>query len=334
MDGKMKAAIIESPGELHVRDVPDPSCAPDEVILKVGYSSICNATDVHIWQGTFPAEACPPYPHVLGHECSGSIVEIGKEVDGWSLGDRVSFWVKMSGAFGEYNAVKINKLASVKLSDTFDEKAAPVMEVVGGTLRCMYNNGMQIGDVVVVFGQGPTGLLLMQEAKLFGAAVVGAVDVFDFRLRKSSELGADFVFNLLGKDQQTAFEEMRKTLGQVDFVIDAMGNHRWKKGNAIDLGLSLLRRGGIYQVFGHPTEDQPVNIRRLSNENYTMRGFEPGFDISRRLIRFGEGLVASGRLKVNEMITHSLPLTDLERGLKLCRDSHQETIKVVVKVGS
>jgi 2-desacetyl-2-hydroxyethyl bacteriochlorophyllide A dehydrogenase len=330
----MKAAIIESPGELRIKDVPDPSCGPDEVILKVGYSSICNATDVHIWQGTFPADACPPYPHVLGHECSGSIVEIGKDVEGWNIGDRVSYWVKMTGAFGEYNAIKINQLAATKLSDGFDRQAAPVMEVVGGTLRCMYNNGMQIGDVVVVFGQGPTGLMLMQEAKLFGAAVVGAVDVYDFRLQKSLELGADTVFNLTGKNQQGAYEEIRNALGKVDFIIDAMGNHRWKQGNAIDLGLSLLRRGGIYQVFGHPTEDQLVNVRRLSNENYTMRGFEPGFDISRRLIKFGEALVASGKLKVKEIITHTLPFTELERGLKLCRDRHNETIKVVVEVGS
>ncbi len=330
----MKAAVVDSPGSLHIRNVPEPKCSPDEVILKVKYSSICNATDVHIWEGKFPPDVCPPYPHILGHECSGTIVEIGKEVEGWKTGDRVSFWVKMTGAFAEYNAVKINKLAAVKLRDGFDDQVAPVMEIVGGTLRCTYNNGMQIGDVVVVFGQGPTGLMLMQEAKLFGAAVVASVDVFDFRLQKSLELGADYAFNLEGKSQDEAFREIRNVLGQVDFVIDAMGNHRWRKGNAIDLGLSLLKRGGTYQVFGHPTEDQPFNIRRLSNENITMKGFEPGYHVSRRLIRYGEELVSSGKLKVKEMITHNFPLDELEQGLKMCRDHHNEAIKVVIAVGA
>lgn len=330
----MKAAVVESPSSLHIKDVPEPTCAPDEVILKVNYSSICNATDVHIWQGTFPIDVCPPYPHILGHECSGSIVEVGKEVEGWKIGDRVSYWVKMSGAFGQYNAVKVNKLAAVKLSDGFDEKVAPVMEVVGGTLRCIYNNGMQIGDVVVIFGQGPTGLMLMQESKLFGASVVASVDVFDFRLNKSKELGADYVFNLTGKDQEAAFQEIRNTLGPVDFVIDAMGNHRWKNGNSIDLGLSLLKCGGIYQIFGHPTEDQPINIRRVSNENITVRGFEPGMEVSRNLIRFGAGLVSAGKLRVKEMITHTFPLEELEQGLKMCRDRHNEAIKVVIAVGA
>ncbi len=331
----MKAAVIESPGVLRIKkDVPEPTCAHDEAILKVHYSSICNATDVHIWQGKFPPDVCPPYPHILGHECSGTIVDLGKDVEGWKTGDRVSFWVKMTGAFAEYNAVKVNRLAAVKLSNGFDDQVAPVMEIVCGTLRCVYNNGMQIGDVVVVFGQGPTGLMLMQESKLFGAAVIAAVDVFDFRLQKSKEFGADYVFNLAGKNQETAYEEMKKVLGPVDFVLDAMGNHRWKNGNSIDLGLSLLKRGGIYEIFGHPTEDQSLNTRRLSNENITMRGFEPGYDTSRRLIRFGEKLVSSGRLKVKEMITHVFPLDELEQGLKLCKDHHNETIKVVISIGT
>jgi len=85
----MKAAWLERPHSLQITDVPDPTCAPDEVILNVKRSSICNATDVHIWEGTFPKDVCPAYPHVLGHECSGEIVEVGKEVDGWKIGDRV-----------------------------------------------------------------------------------------------------------------------------------------------------------------------------------------------------------------------------------------------------
>ncbi len=287
---------------------------------------------MHIWEGTFPKDACPPYPHILGHECGGEIVEIGKEVQGWSIGDRVGYWVKMTGAFGQYNVIKVNKLAAAKLSNAISDDEAPLMECVGGTLRCTYDNGMKIGDRVLVFGQGPTGLLLMQEAKLFGAGFVGAIDVFENRLSASGQLGADFTLNLRGKTQEQGLEELMDTVGKVDFVIDAMGNHRWKEGNAIDLGLSMLRRGGIYQVWGHPTEDQPVNMRWVSNENLTVKGFEPGWDISRKLIQFGERLVASGKINVKSLVTHSFPLSRLEEGLIQCRDHHDCTIKVVVDV--
>jgi 2-desacetyl-2-hydroxyethyl bacteriochlorophyllide A dehydrogenase len=326
----MKAALIESPKRLTITELPDPACAPDEVLLRVFRSSICNATDVHIWEGTFPRDACPPYPHVLGHECAGEIVEIGKDIKGWEVGDRVAYWVKMTGAFGQYNAVKINKLAATKLGSGITDDEAPVMEIVGGTLRCMYNNGMQIGDRVLIFGLGPTGLLLLQETKLFGADFVAAFDIFPNRLAKAVQYGADLAYNLSGKTQEEAYAELRETVGKVDFIIDAMGNHRWKGGNAINLGLSLLRRGGIYQIWGHPTEDQPVNTRWVSNENYTMRGFEPGWDISRKMIQFGEKLVAAGKIDVKGLITHRLPLAELQKGLILCRDHMDEAIKVVI----
>ncbi len=328
----MKAALVESPNKLLITDVPEPDCNPDEVILKVNSSSICNATDVGIWNGTFPKENCPPYPHILGHECSGEIVEIGKDVSGWKKGDRVGYWVKMSGAFGQYNAVKVNQLAATKLSNAISNDEAPIMEIVGGTLRCMYDNGMKIGDRVLVFGQGPTGLVLSQEAKLFGAGFVGTLDLFENRLSKSAELGADFTFNLRGKSEIQAREELMELVGKVDFIIDAMGNHRWKEGNSINLGLSLLRRGGIYQIWGHPTEDQPINTRWVSNENYTIKGFEPGWDVSRKLMEFGERLVVAGKINIKSIITHRLPLDQLEEGLILCRDHLDRTIKVVINI--
>jgi L-iditol 2-dehydrogenase len=330
----MKAALLDAPHSLHITDVPDPTCGPDEVVLKVLRSSICNATDVHIWEGTFPKDVCPAYPHILGHECAGEIVEVGKEVEGWRLGERVGFWVKMTGAFGQYNAVKINKLAATRISDSISDDEAPMMEVVGATMRCMHDSGMRLGDRVIVFGQGPTGLLLMQEAKLFGASFVAAVDVFENRLAKAKELGADFTYNILGKTQEQARSEILDGAGCIDFVIDAMGNHRWKGGNAINLGLSFLKRGSTYLIFGHATQDQPVNTRWISNENITFRGFEPGWDISRKVLRYGEQLVASGRLKIKNLITHKLPLRELETGLIHCRDHHDSTIKVIIDVNA
>lgn len=330
----MKAAWLEKPHSLSITDVPDPTCAPDEVILQVKRSSICNATDVHIWEGTFPKDVCPSYPHVLGHECSGEIVEVGKEVQEWKTGDRVGFWVKMTGAFGQYNAIKINKLAATKLSDAISDDEAPLMEIVAATMRCMHKSGMELGDRVIVFGQGPTGLLLMQEAKLLGASFVAAVDVYDNRLAKARELGADFTYNIRGKSQEEARSDILDGAGPIDLVIDAMGNHRWKEGNAIDLGLSFLKRGSTYLIFGHATCDQSVNTRWVSNENIMFRGFEPGWDVSRKVIRFGEQLVAQGRLNIKSLITHRLPLRELETGLIHCRDHHDSTIKVVIDVNA
>jgi 2-desacetyl-2-hydroxyethyl bacteriochlorophyllide A dehydrogenase len=329
----MKAAVIHGPHQLSVETVPDPVCGPDEILLKIHRSSICNATDVHIWEGKFPSDVCPPYPHILGHEDSGEIIEIGEELrNEYKIGDRIAFWCKMTGAFSEYNAIKPHNLAVTKLSDNVSYEEGSILEIVGGTLRCIYDSGLRIGDRVIVLGQGPTGLILAQMAKLAGAAFVSTVDLFDNRLNKSKELGADFVYNLNNKKFDQVLENLKDEIGVVDFVIDAMGNHRWKGGNTINLALNLIKRHGRYVIFGHPTLDPQVNMRLISNNDIIMRGFEPGWEKSSDLIKFADELVSNGRIKIKEIISHHISLDDVEEGLILCRDHLDKTIKVIIDV--
>jgi len=329
----MKAAVIHGPHKLSIEEVAEPGCGRDEIKIKVHRSSICNATDVHIWEGRFPADVCPPYPHILGHECCGEIVEIGEDLNNnYKIGDRIGYWCKMTGAFGEFNIIKPNNLAVTTLSDNVSYDEGSILEIVGGTLRCIYDSGLRVGDNVLILGQGPTGLILMQVAKHAGASHVATVDIFENRLAKSLELGADFVYNLSDKTFDQALQHLKNELGPLDMVIDAMGNHRWKNGNAINLALYLLKRHGRYTVFGHPTQDQLVNTRILSNNDITMRGFEPGWEKSRDLIQFADQLLSAGQIRVKEIITHHFPLAELEKGLILCRDHLDKTIKVVIDV--
>jgi len=329
----MKAAVIHGPHQLRVETVPDPQCASDEILLKVMRSSICNATDVHIWEGKFPKDVCPPYPHILGHECSGEVIEVGHDLKKeYKNGDRVAFWCKMTGAFSEYNSIKPQKLAITKLCDNVSYEEGSILEIAGGTLRCIYDSGLRIGDNTLVLGQGPTGIILAQIARLAGASRVTAVDLFDFRLAKSKELGTDFVYNLAQKTFDEAFTELKQELGELDFVIDAMGNHRWSNGNSVNLALNLLRRHGRYVIFGHPTMNVEVNMRRVSNEDIIMRGFEPGWERSNHLIKHANRLVSQGKINVKDIITHHLPLEEVEKGLVLCRDHKDQTIKVIFDV--
>jgi 2-desacetyl-2-hydroxyethyl bacteriochlorophyllide A dehydrogenase len=329
----MIAAVIHGPHKLKIEEVAEPACGRDEIKLKVHRSSICNATDVHIWEGKFPADVCPPYPHILGHECCGEVVEIGEDLlNGYQIGDRLGFWCKMTGAFGEYNIIKPRNIAVTKLSDNVSYDEGSILEIVGGTLRCIYDSGLRVGDNVLVLGQGPTGLILSQIAKHAGASTVSAVDLFENRLAKSSELGTDFIYNLSNKTYDQALQYLKNEIGPLDMVIDAMGNHRWEKGNTINLALNLLKRHGRYVVFGHPTQDQFVNMRILSNNDIIMRGFEPGWEKSRDLIQFADQLLSTGQIRVKEIISHHFPLEDLQKGLILCRDSLEKTIKVVIDV--
>jgi 2-desacetyl-2-hydroxyethyl bacteriochlorophyllide A dehydrogenase len=315
----MKAAVIHGPKNLVVQDIPKPVCEDDTIIVKTYRAAICNATDVEIAEGSFPHHMHPAYPHVLGHESSGEIVEVGKKVNGLKAGDRIAFWCKMQGAFGEYNQLKPADLAIAKLDPcvSFDEGA--ILELVGGTMRLMYCAGIRPADTVAVLGQGPAGLILVQEAKLFGAGTTIGIDLIENRLKKSQEVGTDIVINPKQPD--------KSLFGKVDVVIDAVGNSK-----GINLGLDLLRPEGRYLIFGHATEDQKISMRDICLKDIHMSGFSCTMEKTTDLINFGQKLVAQGRLKLKPLITHHVTLDDLEKGLKLCKNSPADTLKVIADI--
>jgi 2-desacetyl-2-hydroxyethyl bacteriochlorophyllide A dehydrogenase len=330
----MKAAMIYGPNDLRIEDVPDPECKPDELILKVHRASICNSTDVHIWDGTFPEAARPPYPHILGHENSGEVVEVGDDLKNvYKVGDRVGFWCKMSGAFAEYNNIKPNNLAITKLSDNVSYEEGSVLEIVGGVLRCIYDSGLRIGEKILILGQGPTGLLFTQIIKMMGISKVYTLDLFENRLNLSRKFGSDFTYNLNGKPHAEVLTELRSKIGQIDMVFDTIGKDLWKMGNTRNIALYMLKRHGKYVAWGHPTELVELDMRRISNEDITLRGFEPGISKSNELIKFGEELMSSKKIDIFDMITHHFSLDKVVDGLNLCKSNHDKVIKVVIDIG-
>jgi L-iditol 2-dehydrogenase len=329
----MKAAVLYGPKQLKIKEVPEPQCGTDELLIKVHRSAICNSTDTHIWDGTFRPYATPKFPHILGHECCGEVLEVGKEcADQYKIGDRVGYWVKMTGGFAEYNTIKPNALGICKLKDGISYDEGALMELVCGTIRLIYDAGLRIGDKVLMLGQGPAGLLLAQEARLAGVSKLYAVDLYANRLAKSRELAADDTLNLDGKSYVEAFESLSQMVGRVDAVIDAMGDNKWSQGNSIDLALNLLKRHGRYIIFGHRGTNDSINTQLISNEDIIMRGFEPGLEVTKRLCDFAVDLIASGKIKAKELITHHLPLDKLEVGLNKCLNELDKTIKVIIDI--
>jgi len=329
----MKAAVLHKPMQLSIENVPVPKCCPDELLIKVHRSAICNSTDTHIWNGTFRSYATPKIPHILGHECCGEVVEVGKEcTKDYKVGDRVGFWVKMTGGFAEYNAIKPNSLGICKLKNDMSYDEGALLELVCGTIRLIYDSGLHIGDKVLMLGQGPAGLFLAQEARLTGIAKLYTVDLYANRLAKSRELAADDTLNLEGKSQEEAFDILSQMVGKVDAVIDAMGDNRWSQGNSIDMAINLLKRHGKYLIFGHRGKNDSVNTQLISNEDITMRGFEPGIAKTKELTDYTVELVSSGRIKAAELITHHFPLEQLEEGLNKCLNDLHETIKVIIDI--
>ncbi|HEX7118115.1 MAG TPA: zinc-binding dehydrogenase [Longimicrobiales bacterium] len=328
----MRAAVLHGPGDLRVEDVAVPEPGPGEIAIRTLAASICNATDVHIWEGAVGEELRPPYPHVLGHERAGVVVAVGAGVTEFGVGDRVACWAKMDGAFGEYDVLRPWQYPTVKLSDGISNDAGSLLEFVGATLRCIHAAGLRPGERVLVLGQGVQGLVLAQEARLLGAGSVTAVDLLASRLERSRALGCDVAYDLSGKRYDEALADLRDAVGgEVDLVIDASGRGAWEGGNSVNLGLELLRWAGRYIVYGLPTRDVPVNARMIGMKGITFKGIDTPPHEVKPLLALGERWVAEGRLALESLVTHRVPLARVAEGLALCRDRPAEVLKVMVE---
>lgn len=333
MTSSMRAAVIHGPGDLRIEDRPPPRPGGGEILIRTLAASICNATDVHIWEGELEEGIRPPFPHILGHERCGEVVELGDGVTGFSPGDRIALWAKMDGAFAEFDVLPVWRYPVVQLGAEVSDDAGSLLEFVGATLRALHSARLRPGERVLVLGLGVQGMMLSQEAKLLGAARVVGVDLLPFRLDHARRMGVDVAFDLSGQSEPAAYAALREALGgEADLVIDATGKDRWDGGSSINLALRLLRWSGRLVLYALPTREVRIDTRLVAGKGLTVRGIDtPPHEVA-PLLELGASWVASGKLRLEELITHRVPLERVEEGLRLCRDRPHEVLKVMVTV--
>lgn len=262
----MRAAVYrEFQGAINIENVADPSCEANDVILKVEATGLCRS-DWHGWMGH---DTDIKLPHVPGHELAGTIVEIGKEVSGFQIGDRVTVpfvggcgkceqcqsgnqqvcdfqfqpgfthW----GSFAEYVGLHYANENLVKLPDliNFDTAASLGCRFITSYRAVVHQGKVKNGEWVAIFGCGGVGLSAIMIAKAQGAQVL-AVDINDETLQMASRLGADFLVNSKAVNPIDAIKDITK--GGAHISIDALGN----KQTCYDAISSLRKRGKHIQV--------------------------------------------------------------------------------------
>lgn len=331
MTGTMLALVKERPERgAKLMEVGIPSIADDEVLVKIDYASICG-TDVHIYVWNEWAQNRIKTPHILGHEFSGHVVEVGKSVQGFKEGDFVSsethiycghcyqchtghaevcqnlqiLGVDRAGAFAEYIAVPERVLW--KNDAAIPAAWASIQEPMGNALDTVMSEPVS-GKNVLVTGAGPIGVLAVGIAKAFGASQLFVSDLSDYRLEIAKKMGAGTVMNPKRDDINSIV--MEKTHGEgVDVVLEMSGSEK-----AIHQGLQLLTKGGRMSMLGLP--DRPVTID-LNNDVifkevriYGITGrhiFSTWETVSR--------LLASHLVDPTPAITHQLKFEDWQTGM-------------------
>jgi L-iditol 2-dehydrogenase len=343
----MKAAVFHGPGDLRVAEMPRPQVGDAEVLLQIGACALCGSDVRTFRHGARNINR----PVVLGHELSGTIVEIGAAVSGYRTGQRVavapaipcgdcvycrrgvetmcerlrSIGYEFDGGLAEFMAVPASAVRAGCVNPVPD--AVPFAEAaIAEPLACIINAQELLsvgeGDTVAVIGAGPVGCLHAGLARVRGASAVVLVDMRAERL-KIAEAFADLTIDASREDVHARVLETTHGLG-ASVVIVAAPSHRAQE-QAIFLA---ARRGRINFFGGLPKADPIISLdaNAVHYRELTIVGsYGSRPDHNRQALR----LVAGGRLPIRSLIGLELPLDRVMEGLLAVEQGR--VMKVVVR---
>lgn len=299
----MKAAVYYEnggPEVLKYEDVPDPTCPPDGVVVRVEAISVEGGDVINRM-----AEPPPTSPYVVGYQAAGEIVEVGSQVEHLGVGQMVTT-VGMSGSHAELRAVPAR--VAWPVPEGFDVRKAAAIPVAFGTAdECLFRaGGLTAGETVLIqAGSGGVGVAAIQLAKRAGATVL-ATGSSGERLGRLEPLGLDHAINY--RDEDVAAAVMRLTDGRgADLVVDPVGGSTLQTSIA-----SLAYRGRVSFVGNAGREPMTVDVWPLLEGNRSLAGVylapelaaDHVHDTIRRLI----DEAARGDLEV--VIERTFPLSD------------------------
>ncbi|HEY9746214.1 MAG TPA: L-threonine 3-dehydrogenase [Oculatellaceae cyanobacterium] len=341
----MKAIQKTTPGTgFELVTVPKPVPDPKEVLIKVSLASVCG-TDFHItnWDEWSANRIKPPL--VYGHEFCGVVEAIGERVEGFELGDFVSaemhlpcghclqcregrkhicenvkiFGIDLPGCFAEYIVIPAKQL--IKLPRSIKPEYGALLDSLGNSVHAVSRADVA-GKTVHVVGCGPLGLFAVAVAKAMGALRIFASDISSYRLDLAQKAGADVVLDA-GK-MQASDEIKAATRGHgVDVVLEMSGSPV-----AINDAFKSLKLGGTVVMMGIPKGNVELDINKdIIFKEATVIGVN-GRQIFQTWILMLD-LLASGKLNLDFIITHELPLSAFGEAMELIRRG--ESGKILLK---
>ena len=321
----MKALVLEDYSKLVVKEVEKPVIGADEALIRVKAASICGS-DVHGFDGS-SGRRVPPV--IMGHEAAGVIEEIGSEVEGYSVGDRVVFnstlycgqcmpcklgkqnlcvskkvfgvsapEFRLDGAFAEYVKVPAHILYHLPETIPFDQAA--LIEPMAIALHGIGRVKIGLNDTAVIFGAGTIGMMTLKLLAISSAGTIIMVDIDDEKLESAMENGADHTVNSKEGDVKKKVWELTGGKGG-DLVFECVGIPPTMVG-AID----CLKSGGTAVLQGNLTKSiempmQQVVLRELSILGSALCCMEYDEAID---------LLESGMVNVDDMISHRCALEE------------------------
>jgi L-iditol 2-dehydrogenase len=312
----MRIAVLRGSRRFEMADEPVPKTGPDEVLLRVASCGVC-ASELDMWTGQ-AGEVFPRYP---GHEVSGVVEEAGPE-SGWRPGDPVAAWVTERG-FAEYVAVGGDRCAAAG--------DVPLHLALGEPLGCAVNAvelaAPALGDDVLIVGAGFMGNLVQLLTQLRGPARVVVADTRPDALARAARLGATDVIDVTRRSLPEAVAGLTGGRG-ADVTFEVTGTQA-----ALAAAGDVTRMSGTLAIVGfHQGGTREIPMARWNWMAFQIANahFREASTILHGM-RAGMRLLASGRLTLEGLVTHSFPLAQIDAAFQTAHDKPEGFVKAVVQ---
>jgi len=321
---KALAKLERAPG-LSLTEVNKPEVGHNDVMIRIRKTAICG-TDGHIWKWDDWAQRTIPVPMHIGHEYVGEIVDMGQEVRGFSVGDRVSgeghitcgfcrncragrrhlcrnsvgVGVNREGAFAEY--LVIPAFNAFKIPDDIPDDLAAIFDPFGNATHTALSFNL-VGEDVLITGAGPIGIMAAAIARHVGARYVVITDVNDYRLRLARRMGADRAVNVKREKLRDVMNELGMTEG-FDVGLEMSG-----VPEAFSDLLEHMNHGGKVALLGIPPPNMGIDWNQVIFKGLEIKGIygREMFETWYKMV----AMLQSG-LDLSPIITHHFPVDEYE----------------------
>ena len=325
-------ALVKAKAErgIWMEDIEAPQIGHNDVLIKINRTAICG-TDIHIFQWDDWARNTIPIPLAVGHEFSGEIVDLGAEVRGLEVGDRVSaeghitcgvcrncragrrhlcmstegVGVSRAGAFAEYLSVPAFNV--FKLPDSISDDMASVLDPLGNATHTALSFDL-VGEDVLITGAGPIGIMAVAIARYAGARHIVITDINDYRLDLARKMGASCALNV----QSESLDDTMRDLGMeegFDVGMEMSGNPQ-----AFRDMLRTMHHGGKVAILGIPPSETTIDWNEVIFKGLELKGvygremFETWYKMS--------SMLQSG-LNIDAIITHHFDIEEFQPAFEL-----------------
>ncbi|MFO0450627.1 MAG: L-threonine 3-dehydrogenase [Pseudomonadota bacterium] len=327
----MKALVKAKPERgIWMADVPKPAIGPNDVLIKMRKTAICG-TDMHIWHWDEWAQRTIRVPMAVGHEYCGEIVELGSEVRGLQVGDRVSgeghitcgycrncragrrhlcrntvgVGVNRAGCFAEYMALPAANV--FRLPDAITDEIASILDPLGNATHTALSFDL-VGEDVLITGAGPIGIMAVAIARFAGARHVVITDVNPYRLDLARRMGASLALDVRTEALDGAMAQLAMEEG-FDVGLEMSG-----VPSAFRELLRTMHHGGKVALLGIVPKDTGIDWDQVIFKGLVLKGvygremFETWYKMA--------SMLQSGR-DVTPVSTHRLPVEQFRDGFEI-----------------